>query len=189
LGALVALVVLVPLAPTPLATARLEPAPAFVTDGTWRDYTAGGRSILFAPLADNGSPAPQRWAAETGDDMRISQGYFLTAGPGGEAIPTSPDRWLSGYIRLLGAHAADVRYAAGFRGVALEDLRFWHTGAIVIQPGQAGTYRRGLSTLLGRQPTEIGGVLVYDVRDLTADPATGPATGPAAAVTAPSGPR
>ncbi len=48
-SSLVALVVLLPVIPTPLLVDQRAPMPAFFSDGTWRDWVDEGGSVLAAP--------------------------------------------------------------------------------------------------------------------------------------------
>ncbi len=68
---------LLPIVPTPLPVARLDPIPTFVTSGAWRPYVAGGRSVVTLPLPDTTYAEPLRWSAATRLDMPLARGYFL----------------------------------------------------------------------------------------------------------------
>ncbi|MER7460885.1 hypothetical protein [Micromonospora sp. NPDC126480] len=163
---------LVPLLPTPLPAVRLDPTPAFVTSGAWRPYVAGGRSIVTLPLPDTHYADPLRWSAETRLEMPIARGYFLgpDTRPGRRrvALFTAPPRPTSdffGQIRRTGAVPPITPQA---RVAAVDDLRYWRAGAVVLGPHRhADALRRGMTELTGVRPTYTGGVWLWDVRDLT----------------------
>jgi hypothetical protein len=167
-GALLAYgVALLPLIPTPLPTRELTPAPAFVTSGAWRDYTAGGRSIVFVPTPNAADPAPLRWAAQTGTELRFTHGYFLGPNPQtGKSAFQAPGRTTTAYLnqaRRMKAGPVTPRLQALVR----DDLRYWNAGAVVLLPDRyAGRYRAALTRLYGFEPREVGGVWVWDVRGL-----------------------
>src|SRR5262249_27809635 len=76
-AAMVVVVALLPIAPTALPAEKIAPAPAFVSQGIWEQYTTGGRSVLFVPTPNSANPAAIRWAAGTLTRMSLAKGYFL----------------------------------------------------------------------------------------------------------------
>lgn len=172
LGGLAFAVALVPLIPKPLPTSPLHKAPAFLqAGGAWRSYAAGGHSLMFLPLADNMNYDPVRWSAETLDQMPLTQGYYLTAGPDGTAIDSAPPRFLTRYVEGI-PDMDGLPYATPLtRREAYADLRYWRVGAVVALPHDAPVYRDVMSNLLGFRPRTIGGAVVWDVRGLTGPPA------------------
>ena len=103
---------LLPIVPTPLPVARLDPVPTFVTSGAWRPYVTGGRSVVTLPLPDTTYAEPLRWSAATRLDMPLARGYFLgpdtrpSADPPKVALFGAPPRPTSSFfatIRRTGA--------------------------------------------------------------------------------------
>jgi hypothetical protein len=57
------------------------------------------------------------------------------------------------------------------RRAATDDLIFWRAGAVVLIPHQHATVLQvTLTDLLGRQPQQVGGVMLWDVRNLPVPP-------------------
>jgi hypothetical protein len=164
---------LIPIAPTSLPTKRFTPAPEFVTSGAWRQYVDGGRSVVTLPLPDGSHPDPLRWAAQTGGDMPIARGYFL--GPKND--PKHPgDRTarFSARARPTSTFFETIRRTGNVPVVtaqrqadAIDDLRFWRAGVVILAPRpDSAAMRLGMIELTGIEPKMIGGVWVWDVRSL-----------------------
>ncbi|MFC0507093.1 hypothetical protein [Micromonospora costi] len=165
---------LLPLLPTPLPATHLDPVPRFVTSGAWRPYVEGGRSVVTLPLPDTNYAEPLRWAAVTGLDMRLARGYFL--GPDdrphaeerGAALFTAPPRPTSSFFTVIRRTGAVPPITPQARVNAVDDLRFWRAGVVVLAPQKhADTLRRGMTELTGIRPVSTGGVWIWDVRPLT----------------------
>ena len=160
---------LLPIVPTTLPSTSLEAAPGFVASGAWREYTADGRSIMFVPVVSSVAPDPLRWSAATRNDLRFTQGYFL--GPNdtdGKATFTAPRRPTTTFLSLVRAKKP-APVTPSLQAQAIEDLRFWRAGAVVLVPGDdAARYRAALTSLYGFAPREVGGVWVWDTRGVAA---------------------
>ncbi|MFI5493534.1 hypothetical protein [Actinoplanes sp. NPDC051859] len=168
---------LVPLAPTPLRTAHMEPVPEFVTSGAWRQYVDDNHTLVTLPLPDSTYPDPMRWSAYTGHDMRIASAYALLP----NRNPLDPDdktalfappwRPTSGLMTSIRQGNPIPEITATRREMTLADLRFWQAGAIVLTPQERDMEMlRTMTKLLGFQPTWTGGAWVWDVRELVDDP-------------------
>ncbi|GGO07701.1 hypothetical protein [Micromonospora parathelypteridis] len=165
---------LLPIVPTPLPVTHLNPVPTFVTSGAWRPYVTGGRSVVALPLPDSTYAEPLRWSAATRLDMPLARGYFLgpDTRPNAEAprvalfgAPPRPTSSFFGTIRRTGAVPPITPQG---RVQAVDDLRFWRAGVVVLGPHEHETaLRRGMTELTGIQPVFTGGVWVWDVRSLT----------------------
>lgn len=165
---------LVPILPTPLPATHLNPVPGFVTSGAWRPYVAGGRSVVTLPLPDTNYTEPLRWAAATGLDMPLARGYFL--GPDtrphaeehGAALFTAPPRPTSSFFSVVRRAGAVPPITPQSRVNAVDDLRYWRAGVVILGPHRnADALRRAMTELTGIEPVFTGGVWVWDVRPLT----------------------
>ncbi|WDZ85879.1 hypothetical protein [Micromonospora cathayae] len=164
---------LLPLVPTPLPTTRMEPVPEFVTSGAWRPYLAGGRSLVTLPMPDTDYAAPLRWSAVTGLEMPIARGYFL----GPDRRPDAPEgpialfgatpRPTSGFFTTIRRTGAVPPITPQARVAAVDDLRYWRAGAVVLAGHRhEEALRRGMTELTGIEPVRTGGVWLWDVRPL-----------------------
>ncbi|MGC4806627.1 hypothetical protein [Micromonospora sp. DT233] len=165
---------LLPAFPTPLPSTRLDPVPAFVTSGAWRPYVAGGRSVVTLPLPDTDYADPLRWSAVTGLDLPLARGYFLGpdtrpgAPEGRIALFTAPPRPTSSFFATIRRTGEVPPVTGPVRRSALEDLRYWRAGVVVLGAHEhADALRRGMTALTGIQPTYTGGAWIWDVRPLT----------------------
>ncbi|PWR13228.1 hypothetical protein DKT68_01360 [Micromonospora acroterricola] len=165
---------LLPILPTPLPVARLDPVPTFVTSGAWRPYVAGGRSVVTLPLPDTNYAEPLRWSATTRLDMPLARGYFLgpdtrpNAEPPRVALFTAPPRPTSSFFATIRRTGAVPPISPQSRVKAVDDLRYWRAGVVILGPHEhEAALRRGMTELTGIQPVFTGGVWVWDVRPLT----------------------
>ncbi|MFC7547030.1 hypothetical protein [Plantactinospora sp. GCM10030261] len=168
-AAAVLAVALVPLLPTPLPAVAPEPVPEFVRAGMWREYVDGNRSVVPLPLPDSGYPEPIRWSAGTGLDLRLPRGYFLgpSAGTDRTARFTAPSRPTSDLFFHVRRTGKVPPITAANRSDALDDLRFWQAGVVILAPHwRAEPMRQTMTELIGREPVWRGGVWVWDVRSL-----------------------
>ncbi len=170
LGAAAAAVVLLPVVPTPLTVDRRDPVPAFFSDGTWREYVDDGGSVLAVPPPNVADTRALEWQAEARWGFPVVAGYFV--GPGGTpervgqygATPTSLTVWLAEIAASGEAAPADGGQVARFE----DDLRDGRVDAIVL-PVDRPSAEALLASASGAfgQPDEVGGVYVWDVRDVT----------------------
>jgi hypothetical protein len=167
---------LVPLIPKPLATVPMEPVPTFVTSGAWRAYVDDQHTLVALPLPDNVYPAPLRWAAVTGQDLRIAGAYALLPAQNPQdpqdrtAMFAPPWRPTSGLIASIKQGNPIPEINDTRREMALADLRFWKAAVVVLTPQSRDIEMlRTMSELLGFRPTWTGGVWVWDVRHLVDD--------------------
>ncbi|MER7894343.1 hypothetical protein ABTX15_31520 [Micromonospora sp. NPDC094482] len=165
---------LLPLLPTPLPATHFDPVPEFVTSGAWRPYVTGGRSVVTLPLPDTNYAEPLRWSAATRLDMPLARGYFL--GPdtrpgtdeGRVALFTAPPRPTSSFFTVIRQTGAVPPITPQSRVNAVDDLRFWRAGVVILGPHRhADALRRGMTEMTGIRPVYRGGVWVWDVRPLT----------------------
>lgn len=164
---------LVPIAPTTLPTHRLDPTPAFISTGEWRRYIEGGRSVVTLPLPDGQYPDPIRWSAQTGHHMPIPRGYFL-APKNDPRRPYDRTALFSARVRPTSQFFDNISrdgkvpvVTAKRRKDAVDDLRYWRAGVVMVAPQKnARALVRGMTDLTGMKPTVAGGCWVWDVRKL-----------------------
>ena len=169
-------VALIPVAPKPLPVVDATPLPAFLTDGIWRQYVTGDRSLVTVPLPEvTSGRTGMRWVALSGLEFRVPRGYFM--GPQNppandtgswSAAPrfTSNLLWrVREYGRIPQLTPADYRHA-------VDDLIYWRAAVVVLVPGSRNSdlLQATLTDLLGQQPQRVGGVLLWDVRDFPVPP-------------------
>jgi hypothetical protein len=160
--------ILVPLVPTPLRTTQPEPVPAFITDGTWRQYVDDGTIVPIPP--DPYSEQTLRWLVAADMEPRYVDGYFL--GPTGPNNPVArygpPDRPTGLLIGRVAETGEPLEITDGLRALALDDLRYWNADALVLPPrANDALLRVTVDALLNRTAVPVDGVWVWDVRDLT----------------------
>ena len=178
---------LVPLVPVQLKTAPMAPIPEFVTSGAWKQYVDDNHTVVTLPLPDSGYPAPLRWTAMTGQDMRIAGAYALLPNQNPlnpedrTALFSPPWRPTSGLMASIRQGNPIPEINDTRREMTLADLRYWKAAVIVLTPQLRDTEMlRAMTALLGYQPTWTGGAWVWDVRPLVDDPnavLTGPDIG------------
>jgi hypothetical protein len=168
---------LVPLFPTPLPTRRMDPVPTFITSGAWRGYVDEQHSLVALPPPNSAYPAPLRWAAYTGNDMRIARGYglFPAENPMNPADRTGQFeaawRPTSGLFASIRAGYPIPQITDARREMTLADLRYWRAGVVVLTPQDRDIEMlRAMSQIIGFQPTWTGDLWMWDVRALVDDP-------------------
>jgi hypothetical protein len=167
---------LVPTAPKPLPVIEAVPLPPFIADGMWRPYVAADRTMVPVPLPEvTTGRQGMRWAAMSGFEFAVPRGYFMgpVAPPvdttGSWAAPRRPTSDLLGRVTRTGVRPA---VTAADRQAAVTDLIFWRAAVVVLgEHPYAGALQDTVTDLLARQPQRIGGVLLWDVRDLPVPPA------------------
>jgi hypothetical protein len=174
----VALVVaLLPVAPKPLPVVDAAPLPAFIADGMWRDYVPADRTLVPVPLPEvTTGREGMRWAALSHFAFAVPRGYFM--GPVDPPRDTTgswsaPRRPTSDLLRRVAKTGIRPRITPADRQAAVTDLIFWRGAVVVLgQHRHAAALQATLTDLLGRAPQPVGGVLIWDVRDLPVPPAT-----------------
>ncbi|WP_423203130.1 hypothetical protein [Krasilnikovia cinnamomea] len=169
-------VALVPVLPKPLPIVGADPLPPFLTQGTWRQYVSADRTLVPVPLPEvTHGRAGMRWAALSGLEFAVPGGYFMgPADPpsdetGSWHAPPRASTVLLDWVREYGIRPVLTPVD---RRAARTDLSFWRADAVVLVPGsdKADLLAATLTDLLGRSPQRIGGVQVWDVRDLAVAP-------------------
>jgi len=130
--------VLVPVAPTPLPVVPAPQVPRFIADGAWRDYVADGRTVVPVPLTRNrvAMTDGMAWSADTGVAFPIPRGYFIgpNGGPDRQATFNPPPRPTSTLLERVATTGVVPEITDEQRRAAVEDLRFWRAGVVVLGP-------------------------------------------------------
>jgi hypothetical protein len=193
LWVIVLLGAVVPMLPTPVPTIGRAPVPAFIASGQWRQYVPAGRTLVPVPLPGYRAPDALLWQASAGLGFAIPRGYFLgPTGPGNKqarfgapqrptavklyavsVLPGEPRPYADGDTPIASvdfpARPTDVAtlVTAADRQAALADLRFWRAAVVVLPPGyNEELLWRTVTNLLGFQPVWVGGLWLWDVREL-----------------------
>ncbi len=167
---------LVPLIPTALPTAQRFGEPAFIANGTWKNYVRDGGVISALPFANNSSADAQRWQAYTmargGEQFRIPDGYFL--GPGGEngTGRIGPPWHRTDWILLRAARNGELADIDDRdRRQAREDFAYWNIEAVFLADqitGASGPDFRAAVEITAREllgePERVDDVLVWRIR-------------------------
>ncbi|GAA5141974.1 glycosyl transferase [Nocardioides marinquilinus] len=167
-GALAA--VLLPIAPKPLLTVERPPVPEFFAGDQWREYVDPGGVVVTAPLPSTGETEPLRWQVATDLQFLLPEGYFVG--------PTSPEvkdgrygavpRPTSTLFSTVDSTGTAAAVTEEDRRLAREDLDFWDAEVVVVGPrANQQALVTTIDALLNRRGVAIGGVVVWDVRDLT----------------------
>jgi hypothetical protein len=162
---------LVPLIPKPLPVVAGDPLPAFLTQGTWRQYVTEGRSLVPVPLPEvTTGRTGMRWASLSGLQFPVPRGYFMG--------PVNPPADRTGSWNAPRRFTSDLLYSVREYGIAPQltetdkariraDLSYWRAAVVVLIPNS----RNGddlltvLTEALGT-PQTVGGVQIWDVRYL-----------------------
>ncbi|HEX6888933.1 MAG TPA: hypothetical protein VF143_12580, partial [Candidatus Nanopelagicales bacterium] len=169
-GGSAALLVLLPVLPTPLIVDQRAPMPTFFSDGTWRDWVDEGGSVLAAPAPWVADTRALEWQAQARWGFPVVAGYFVgpdsTTARGGQygATPSALTQWMSDITTSGQARVADPAEVATFR----DDLRAGRVDAIVLPDArpEAPVLLSSLTSAFGT-PVHTGGVYVWDVRGET----------------------
>ena len=165
-----AVLVLVPVVPTPLVVDPRPPMPAFFADGTWRGFVDEGGSVLAAPTTWVGDARALEWQAQARWGFPIVAGYFVGPGSTPErvgqygATPTALTSWMAEIGEAGVARTPSQGEVEQFR----EDLRAGRVDAVVLPDArpEAPALLASLTAAFGT-PQHTGGVHVWDVRSVT----------------------
>ncbi|MEV4349754.1 hypothetical protein AB0J83_35295 [Actinoplanes sp. NPDC049596] len=162
---------LVPLFPKPAPVVQGDPLPPFLTQGTWKQYVTGNRTLVTVPLPEvTTGRAGQRWATLNHFEYPTPRGYFM-----GPADPpandtgswNAPRRFTSDLLYSVREYGIRPRLTATDRARITADLIFWRAAVVVLVPNSRNgdDLQATLTDALG-PPQEVGGVEIWDVRYL-----------------------
>ncbi len=166
---------LVPLAPKPLPVVAADPLPAFLTQGTWRQYVTADRTLVPVPLPEvTTGRTGMRWAALSGLEFKVPRGYFMgPVNPPDDLTGSwnAPRRFTSDLLWRVREYGDVPDITAADRRKITADLIYWRAAVVVLVPdSRNGTAL--LATLTGAlgPPRSVGGVQLWDVRYLPVPP-------------------
>ena len=165
-----AVLVLLPVLPTPLIVEPRAPVPAFFSDGTWRDHVDEGGSVLAAPAPWVADTRALEWQAATRWVFPVVAGYFVGPDSSPErmgqygATPTALTQWMAAIAESGVARRPSQAEVEQFH----EDLRAGRVDAVVLPEArpEAPVLLASLTAAFG-EPEHTGGVHVWDVRSVT----------------------
>jgi hypothetical protein len=166
---------LVPLLPKPLPTVPAQPLPPFLTQGIWRQYVPAGRSLVPVPLPEvTTGREGMRWLDLSGLDFPVPRGYFM-----GPVDPpwdytgswNAPHRFTSDLLTWVREYGQVPALTATERATITGDLVYWRAAVVVLVPDSrnGGPLLATLTDALG-PPQLVGGVQIWDLRDLPVSP-------------------
>jgi hypothetical protein len=165
---------LLPIAPTPLRAETIEPTPAFISAGMWREYVTTDRTMVTVPPSSNLEIEGQRWSAEQGLEIALGQGYALfPGGPDGRATYPAPPTPTSELLDEVAEHGYLPFISERDIEAAHEDLIRWRAAIVVLGPHpNEESLKTTVEALLG-PAQNVGGVWLWDVRNAPWQPEQG----------------
>jgi hypothetical protein len=165
-------VAIVPVLPKPLPVVAADPLPPFIAQQMWRDYVPGDRTLVTVPLPEvTTGRAGMRWFDLSGLDYSVPRGYFM--GPANPPLNrtgswNAAPRRTSDLLRIAGAYGRMPVVTVADRMAARADLTYWRAAVVVLVPGTPhhDLLASLVTDLLGESPRQVGGVQLWDVRDL-----------------------
>ncbi|RSM72088.1 hypothetical protein DMB66_05600 [Actinoplanes sp. ATCC 53533] len=165
-------VAIVPVLPKPLPVVAAEPLPPFIAQQMWRGYVSDDRTLVTVPLPEvTTGRTGMRWFALSGLDYTVPRGYFM--GPANPPLNrtgswNAAPRPTADLLRLAGAYGRRPVVTDADRRAAVTDLTYWRAAVVVLVPGtpNADVLESMLTDLLGKSPQQVGGVRLWDVRDV-----------------------
>lgn len=170
LATVTAVLALLPVVPTPLVVDPRPVVPAFFTDGLWRDHVDDGGSVLAAPPPNVADARALEWQAAARWGFPVVAGYFVgpdaTAERTGQygATPTGLTTWLA----EVAQDGTEIPVGPDERAGFVQDLRAGRVDAVVLPEDRpsAAALRTSITSVFG-EPQRVGGVYLWDVRELT----------------------
>lgn len=165
LGMTAVVAALLPIVPAPLKSEPRQTVPAFVADGTWRDYVDEDETLVPVPLPDPGNAVALHWQTTADLAFRMPGGYFN--GPYGEervGIYGAVPRHTSDLLREIRYTGVVPTIGENWRAQAREDLAYWKAGVLVLAPQPYDDKLRDAVTgLVGAPGKWVGGAWVWDL--------------------------
>jgi hypothetical protein len=165
-------VAIVPVLPKPLPVVAADPLPPFIAQQMWRSYVTEDRTLVTVPLAEvTTGRTGMRWFALSGLDYAVPRGYFMgPANPPANRTGSwnAAPRPTSDLLRIAGAYGRMPVVTDADRRAAITDLTYWRAAVVVLVPGTPNhdLLQVIVTDLLGKSPQRVGGVQLWDIRDL-----------------------
>ncbi|UQU63064.1 hypothetical protein COUCH_29155 [Couchioplanes caeruleus] len=162
----------VPVLPKPLPTVEAAPLPPFIAQRMWEPYVPADRTLVTVPMPEvTTGRTGMRWFALSGQGYKTPRGYFMgPANPPGNRTGSwnAAPRPTSDLLRIAGAYGQMPVLTDADRAAAVADLTYWRAAVVVLTPDapNADLLETIVTGLLGRAPQQVGGVALWDVRDI-----------------------
>jgi hypothetical protein len=157
----VAVVTLVPLLPARPVPALKVDTPAFFTAGAVHRLPEGSVALVL-PFPNRRTAMAMTWQAEAGMWFRMPGGYVVVPTPDGRPrYDTNPNSATRAFSAIQGGRPAP-KLTGGQRRALAANLAGWGVDVVVVGPMEhQGTMLRFLTDLLGRRPTPVDGVYLW----------------------------
>lgn len=164
-GVAAVVLALLPIVPAPLRAVQRAQVPAFIADGTWKQYVGEGESLVPVPLPDPGVAEALHWQTAAGLGFRLPGGYFNGPwGPDRTGIYGASPRNTSNLLRDVRSAGRAPQITDAWRKAAREDLAYWKAGVLVLAPQEHDAELRvTVEELLERPGKWVDGVWIWDL--------------------------
>jgi hypothetical protein len=164
LAAALSLVCLAPLLPARLDLSAAPVVPAYFSTTARQLPKDSVVMVLPYPVADR--PVAMRWQSAAGYRFRMPGGYFLGPAQDGHAYVGGPADPATATLLADVARTGQLpAITQDQRDQAARDLAAWGAETVVLGPDpSSAVLQQAVSSLLGREPTQVGGVQVWSVR-------------------------
>ncbi len=165
-------VAVVPVLPKPLPVVAATPLPPFIAEKMYEDYVPEGRTLVSVPVPEvTYGREGMRWFALSGLNFAVPGGYFMgPANPPEDRTGSwrAPLRPTTSILRVAQAYGRMPVLTSADRQAAVADLTHWRASVVVLVPGteRHELLRTILTDLIGAEPQQVGGVELWDVREL-----------------------
>ncbi|GLY15300.1 glycosyl transferase [Kineosporia sp. NBRC 101677] len=159
-----AVLCLLPLLPAKVTTVDAPQVPAYFT--TAATQLPKGTNVLLLPYPWAGAAQTMYWQSAADYRFQMPGGYFLGPNERGEARISGAQPLPTGRMLLEVQRSGQIpALDEATRAQAQKDLQAWQSELIVLGPdNNHEALKQVVTYLLGRPPTQQGGVAVWDLR-------------------------
>ena len=151
------------LAPKPFETVEVVPVPPFFHEHVQREIPAGS-TVLVVPMATSFFVDPMRWQASSGMRFAMPGGFYIGRAADGRAFINPDTRFTQDVLGLIHPDTPYPPVDESVRVNVREDLDYWDATYVVLGPNtQQAELRNFLTSVLGTEPREVGGVLLWEL--------------------------